>query len=354
MAGCAEEAVEEPPPAPPPVHVDAVRREARVPHTTGTAELEPLRRATLSVEAPGRVIALDMERGQVIEAGQVLLRLDVGRTAVAAQAAAAGVTQAQAQLAQAERERTLAERLHGSGSTSQQSLDQARDAERLAQAAVSASQAQVRLSRRGLTEAVLRAPFGGTLVERRVETGEYVAPGAPVAVLMDVSELHAEVLLDPRDALDVQPGAHVTAHVFARPDDSFEGRVLRVGEAIDPMTRRLPVEVQIDDPAHRLRPGLVARFEVQTGPARDLLTVDADAIFERFEVNQVYAIDTDGIAHRRAVELGDMVSGRAIVVEGLEEGDRVVVDGQDRVLDGEPVTLVERGVTEDARAETDG
>ena len=60
LAGCEEEVVEEPPPAPPPVHVDGVRREARVPSTGGTAELEPLRRATLSVEAPGRVIALDI------------------------------------------------------------------------------------------------------------------------------------------------------------------------------------------------------------------------------------------------------------------------------------------------------
>lgn len=339
--GCGgEEASEEPAP-PPPVHVDAVRTTRRVPSTGGTAALEPLRQATLSVEAPGRVVEVAMERGQAVAAGDVLLRLDVGRTAVAARAAAANVSQAEAALAQASRERALAQRLVGSGSASRRSLEQAEDAESLAEAALAAARAQANVTRRGLTEAVLRAPFDGTVVERRVERGEYVAPGTPVATLMDASVLRAEVLLDPREALDVRPGATVTAEVFARPDERFEGEVLRVGEAVDPETRRLPVEVEIRDPEHRVRPGLVARFEVRTGEPRDVPTVDAAAAFERFELTQVYVVDDDGVAHRRTVELGPVVDGRAEVLEGLTAGARVVVDGQDRVLDGEPVRVVE-------------
>lgn len=351
--GCGSEAAREAPPPPPPVRLDPVLDTERVPHAMGTAELLPLRRATLSVEAPGRVVALDMERGQTVEAGQVLLRLDVGRTTVAASAASANVTQAEAALAQAERERSLAERLVQSGSASARSLDQAQDARALAEAALESARAQVRLSRRGLTEAVLRAPFGGTVVERRVEMGEYVMPGSPVAELMDASLLRAEVLLDPREALDVTPGATVRAHVFARPGEVFEGEVLRVGEAVDRRTRRLPVEVEIRDPEGRLRPGLVARFEVQTGAPRTVVTVDADAAFERFEVVQVYVVDDDGVAHRRAVVLGAIEGTRAEVLEGLSAGDRVVVEGQDRVLDGEPVTVVEaEQAPSEPRAET--
>ena len=339
--GCSapSEAVDEPPP--PPVRLDLVIEEQWVPHTAGTAELEPLRRATLSVEAPGRVVERAMERGQRVAQGDVLLRLDVGRTAVAAQAARANVAQAQAALDQASREHDLAQRLVASGSASRRSLDQAEDATSVARAALDAANAQVQVTRRGLTEAVLRAPFSGTIVERRVETGEYVGPGSPVGILMDASVLRARVLLDPRDALDVTPSAHVLAHVFARPDEAFEGEVIRVSSAIDPATRRLPVEVQIDDASGRLRPGLVARFEVQTGEPQLVLTVDADATFERFEVTHAYVVDAEGVAHRRALELGPVRAGRAQVIAGLEAGDRVVVEGQDRVLDGEPVRIVE-------------
>jgi len=350
LAGCGGEVVEESAPAAPPVRLDDVVSTERVPHAAGTAELEPLRRATLSVEAPGRVVAIDMERGQRVEAGDVLVRLDVGRTAVATAAAAANVTQAEAALAQAERERGLAERLVESGSASARSLDQARDAQSLAEAALDAARAQVRLSRRGLTEAVLRAPFGGAVIERRVELGEYVMPGSPIGELMDASHLRAEVLLDPREALDVTPGASVRAQVFARPGEVFAGEVLRVGEAVDRRTRRLPVEVEIRDPEGRLRPGLVARFEVATGAPREVLTVDADAAFERFEVLQVYVVDGEGVAHRRAVSLGPVEDARAEVLEGLAAGDRVVVEGQDRVLDGEAVTVVEPDAPSEPRA----
>ncbi len=350
LAGCGSPTEAEAPAPPPPVHVDAVIAETRAPLATGTSELLALRRATLSVEAPGRVVEVAMERGQPVTQGDVLLRLDVGRTAVAAQAASAGIQQAEAALAQAARERSLAERLLETGSASGRSVDQARDAESLAQAALTAARAQARVTRRGLTEAVLRAPFSGTIVQRNVEMGEYLAPGRPVADLMDASVLRAEVLLDPREALDVEPGARVHASVFARPGEVFEGEVLRVGEAIDRQTRRLPIEVEIRDPDRRLRPGLVARFEVQTGAPRDVRSVDADAAFERFEALQVYVIDAEDVARRRVVRLGPVRGGRAEVLEGLELGDRVVVEGQDRVLDGEPVQVVERGAEADRGA----
>lgn len=341
VVGCGTptEAAEQAPP--PPVHVDVVAETVRTPSTSGTAELTALRRATLSVEAPGRVIALEIEAGQHVEAGDVLLRLDVGRTAVAASAATAAVAQAEASLAQAERERTLAERLAASGSASQRNVDQARDATAIAQAALATAQAQARVTRRGLTEAVLRAPFAGTIVERRVELGEYLGPGTPVAILMDTRALRADVLLDPRDALDVRPGAAVTARVFARPDERFEGEVIRVGEAIDAQTRRLPVEVELLDPDHRLRPGLVARFEVVVGEPRTVPTVDADCAFERFEQTQVYLVDAEDVAHRRTVRLGAVEGGRAAILDGLVPGDRVVAEGQDRVLDGQAVRVVE-------------
>lgn len=354
LLGCGDPSPAPEPPPPPPVRVERLAPISHAPRATGTSELDPLRQATLSVEAPGRVVALQIERGQHVEQGEVLLRLDVGRTTVAARAAGAAVTQAEAGLAQAERERGLAERLTQSGSASRRSLEQAQDAETIARAGLESARAQARVTRRGLTEAVLRAPFAGTIVERRVEMGEYVAPGAPVAVLMDTSALRADVLLDPRDALDVRPGASVEATVFARPDERFEGEVLRVGEAVDRPTRRLPVEVEIRDPAGRLRPGLVARFSVHTGEPSQILAIDAGATFERFELMLVYVVDEEDVAHQRSVTVRPIEDGRVEVLHGLEAGERVVVDGQDRVLDGQPVQIVDEPPGEPRAERGDG
>ncbi len=324
---------------PPPVHAVVVRPALVTPTSEATAEILANRHSTMRAEIAGRVVDVLVEAGDRVEQGQVLLRLDVGRPASAAQAANAAVAQSQALLAQAERELERTERLVQTGGLPEQRLDDARDSVRLASAARDAARAEAKLARRGLTDAVVRAPFGGTIVERTVELGEYLAPGGPLLSLADTSVLKARVLLDPREAIDVTVGRPAAVDVYARPGERFSGRVVRVGEVIDPRTRRLPVEVELDDSDGRLRPGLVARFEVQTGEPEAVIRVPLDGVFERFGSQHVYVVD-GGIARRRAIVLGPVRAGFAEVLEGIEPGETVVTKGVTRVVDGSKVQVV--------------
>jgi membrane fusion protein (multidrug efflux system) len=336
---CAKEAptVSEPPP--PPVNTMSIEPEPVVPESTSTAEILADRESDMRAETSGRVVAVHADPGQRVERGDVLLRLDVGRTASSVRAARAAVAQSQARVEQAERELERTKKLVATGGLPEQRLDDARDALAIATAARDAARAEAKLARRGLTEAVVRAPFGGTVVERTIEVGEWAAPGSPLLTLADTSRLKARVLLDPREALDVAPGSLAEVSVFARPDETFTARVVRVGDVIDPATRRLPVEVEIDDPEDRLRPGLVARFTVQTGEPRLVFRVPLEAVFERFGRQHVYVVE-DEIAHRRAVSLGQIRDGFAEVTEGLKRGDEVVIKGVTRVVDGSKVLVV--------------
>lgn len=221
-----------------------------------------------------------------------------------------------------------------------QALENARDAERIARASLDSATAQSQVTRHGLSEATLAAPFDGAIVERMAELGEYVTPGAPIARLVQAAPLRARVPLSPRDALDVKPGARAQAELYARPDQVFTGVVLRVSEVVDPRTRKLPVEVQIDDSEGMLRPGLVARISVQTGEPRAALVVDENAVFERFRQSYVYVVE-DGIARRREVELGETQQGKVEVRKGVAAGEKVVRAGLDRVVDGRPVQVIE-------------
>lgn len=339
VAGCtgtAPAAVQAPPP---PVHAVTVKREGVVPTSVATAEILANRESNLRSETAGRVVAVLAEAGDRVEEGQVLLRLDVGRPASAAQAANAAVAQSDARLDQAERELARTQTLVTTGGLPEQRLDDAEDAVRLARAAREAARAEARLARRGLTEAVIRAPFSGTIVDRTVELGEYLAPGSPLLTLADTSLLKARVLLDPREALDVSVGARTSVFVYARPGEEFSGQVVRVGEVIDPRTRRLPVEIELDDHGDRLRPGLVARFSVQTGEPREVIQVPLDGVFERFGSQHLYVVE-DGVARRRSVVLGPIRAGYAEIVEGVEPGDVVISKGVTRVVDGSEVNIV--------------
>ena len=324
---------------PPPVHAAAIEPEAVTPISTATAEILANRQSNMRSETAGRVVEVLVEAGDRAEEGQVLLRLDVGRPASAAQAANAAVAQSQARLSQAEREQARTKKLVQTGGLPEQRLDDAEDAVRLASAARDAARAEARLARRGLTDAVVRAPFGGTIVERAVELGEYLAPGSPMLTLADTSRLKARVLLDPREAIDVSVGSKALISVYARPGEVFAGKVVRVGEVIDPRTRRLPVEIEIDDQDGRLRPGLVARFAVETGEPKMVTRVPLEGVFERFGSQHVYVIE-DGIAQRRTVVLGLVGAGFAEVTEGVEPGETVVIKGVNRVVDGSKVQVV--------------
>jgi len=119
----------------------------------------------------------------------------------------------------------------------------------------------------------------------------------------------------------------------------FSGKVVRVGEVIDPRSRRLPVEIELDDDGGRLRPGLVARFSVETGEPKMVIQVPLEGVFERFGSQHVYIIE-DGLARRRAIELGPVRAGFAEVAEGIEPGETVVIKGVTRVVDGSKVHVV--------------
>jgi len=255
------------------------------------------------------------------------------------QAANAAVAQSEARLHQARREQARTRKLVRTGGLAEQRLDDAEDAVLLASAARDAARAEARLARRGLTEAVIRAPFGGTVVERTVEVGEYVVPGSPLLVLADTSLLKARVLPDPREAIDVSIGRKAVISVYARPGEIFSGKVVRVGEVIDPRTRRLPVEIELDDHGGRLRPGLVARFSVETGEPKMVIQVPLEGVFERFGSQHVYVIE-NGLAHRRTIELGPVRAGFAEVAEGIKPGETIVTKGVTRVVDGSKVIVV--------------
>ncbi len=309
------------------------------PTSTSTAEILAVRVADLRAETTGRVVSVEVDAGDRVDAGAVLLRLDVGRTTSAVQAAQAGVSESQARLQQAERELARTKKLVATGGLPEQRLDDASDMVRMARAAQEASRAEANLARRGLTEAVVRAPFGGTVVERGIEVGEWVSPGSPLLTVADTSRLKARVLLDPREALDVEIGSAVSVSVFARPEETFVGRVVRVGEVVDPATRRLPVEIEVDDPEHRIRPGLVGRFIVDSGAPREALRIPIEAVFQRFGSDHAYVIE-DGIANRRIVTVGGVRDGLAEVRSGLAPGDLVVTRGVERVVDGSLVRVV--------------
>ncbi len=335
LSGCGDEAEATTTAPPPPVIVAPAGTSlfAETVHTT--AELSAARLAQLRAETAGRLVSFAVAEGARVEAGDVIARLDVGRGRDAVASARAAILQAEAQRDRAERELARLEPLGESGSVAPRMIDEARDSVRLAEAGLASARAQIGAARRGVREAVLRAPFDGVVAQHLAELGEYLGPGSPIAIVLDDQYFEAQLLLRPEDALALGPASAITLRIGD--GAPLSASLIRVGEIADLRSRRLPVHVRIDAPEGRLRAGMMGRFAITVNEPRRSVAVRAEAVFERYGATFVYVIDDENVAHRREVELGGRTLEEVEIARGLSEGEPYLADGIGRVVDGEPV-----------------
>jgi membrane fusion protein, heavy metal efflux system len=307
----------------------------------GRIALDPRRLSRVVLPLPGRIDRVMVRIGDAVRAAQPLLTIDSPEAETALTAtrqAEAGVKQAAASLERArgdlDRLRDLydheavarKEVLHA-----EQDLAQAEGA--LAQAEAARSQATRRLEILGLREGepgqkiIVRAPMAGKVLDVTVTPGEYrndtsetvmmVADLTTVLVTSDVSE---------RDIRLVQAGEHVSVELVAYPGETFEGRVTRIADTVEPRTRTIQVQAEIANPQARLRPEMYGRIRHSHG-ARRLPVIPQQAIINTPAGPAVFVEHSPGVFEQVLVVTSRATGGQVAVLEGLQSSDRVVVDG---------------------------
>ena len=273
-----------------------------------------------------RVERVRFESGQRVEAGQVLVDLDVGGDVADLDAARTAAREAQRQF---ERQRELAERQLIP--TSQ--LDAQRAARDAAQAAVQQASARV-------ADRVIVAPFAGVLGLREVSPGQLLQPGTPITTLDAVDTMEVDFAIPEVQLRRIAAGQAVEARSDAWPGETFRGRVLSVDSRVDVATRSVTVRAAVDNPEGRLLPGMLLTLTVLQ-PERQALAVPEIAVQQNGTQSFVFRVDAEGKAQMAPVRLGAREAGRVEVLEGLAEGDRIVVDGAVKLRPG--LAVVEAG-----------
>jgi RND family efflux transporter MFP subunit len=362
------------PAAPPLAVTTAVVEEREVPaalEVTGTLVAD----ATTAVapDADGRVTAIAVERGSVVAAGAVLARLDPAEArnqlreaeATAAQTAARlglepGGTfdpreTPEARKAQAAVERAAIEyqryaRLVDMGAVSRSDYDSRRTEFLTAQAqheavvnherqlyqALGAQRARVAIAAKALGDTAVRAPYAGLIAERQVHVGDYVRRGQPIATLMRVDPLRIELAVPEGAVAAVHPRQRVAFEVQTYPGRQFEGRIAYVGPALRAEARALVVEAVVPNPDGLLRPGLFASARVELPAGTPTPFVPAAAVQIEAGVARLFVV-AGGRAELRFVQLGRPGHGGVEVLRGVRAGERVALDGHDRLADGAAV-----------------
>lgn len=328
------------------VRVEAVQTRALADAGELTGIVEPFARVVIKAETAARVQARHIERGDRVEADALLFTLDDSRARIEYRRAQATVDAREDDVAQAELERRRSATLHEREGISAAAHDRSRHAAESAAAAAQLAEISQRAAARSLRDARVRAPFAGLVAEFHVERGDYVAPGTPVATLVDLSRVRLRVGLTAEELGLVELGARVPVSFSDLGGRTIEAELRSVSPLVDPRTGTYAAELWLDNADGRLRQGMLGRVAfgraVLVDGASAPLTIPRAAVLRRGGDFAVWVIDPSSDPPRvgaRTLVLGRADQERVAVLDGLAPGERVVVEGVFALREGAAVDV---------------
>jgi HlyD family secretion protein len=302
-------------------------------HVEGT--LHASEEADLSFKVPGRLSSIRAKVGDVVRRGQTLAALEQTESAAAVEQARAQLRASEAQLALAQDSATRTKSLVASGAGSQQAALQTEQQHALAAAQADAARAAVSLAQANLGNATLLAPFAGVVTKVPSGVGQVVNPGAVLFHVQNTTELKLVGTVSEAEASLVHVGAPVKV---LGPDGAVTGQITAVLGAVDPTTRRVPIEARVpNDRKSPLLGGSYVRAEVEGKDALPVLRLPAGVIRPGSQ-NEVMVADKGRLVARTVI-FHPAADGMILVRAGLDAHDQVVVDPSPEAKEGDRVPV---------------
>jgi len=311
----------------PPVQVIVVeaRRQPVSETLSLPATVAPNETVELKPEADGIVLEIHFAEGERVSKGQILVQLDA--TKLAAELAEA---EANLRLSGANHER--AKQLFQNKLISQQDFDQTASS-------FAVNQAGLELKRRQLKDASVSAPFSGIVGARQVSPGQVVSRSTSLTSLVDLDVVKIEVKIPEKYLRQLRVGQPLEFSVAAFPDEKFHGEVYFISPQIDEGTRTALIKARIPNAEGKLRGGMFASLDLTLQLREAAIVIPEPALMSNGDLFSVFIVDEKGTAQIRPVQVGYRLAGKAEIVKGLESGDKVVVEGLQKLHSGSAVKL---------------
>ena len=308
-----------------PVKVGTVRTGTISEEASAVGNLLANESVMIRPERDGRISAIHFTEGQTVRKGEKLVSLDTAEI--------------EAQLAATSSELTLnrsrfkrAQELQEKKFISAQALDDAREA--LNQSAARQAEVKARLEK-----STVVAPFEGVAGLRQVSPGAYVKAGQDVARLEGIGMLKLDFRLPELYLGRIKPRQEVVVRVDAYADETFRGEIYAIEPAVEESSRTVLLRARVPNPAVRLKPGMFARVALVLETRDSALIIPEQALVPQGKERYVYRL-ADGKAVMERVDVGLRRPGEVEVRKGLTAGQTIIVDGQLRLRDGAPVTVL--------------
>lgn len=313
--------------ATPPVQVVAV--EARQQAVSETLSLPATIAANETVEikpeTDGIIQKINFSEGERVKQGQILVELDDSKLSAA-------VAEAEANLKLTQANFDRAKQLVRDKLISQQDYDQIA-------AAFSVNVAGLELKRRQLQDARVSAPFSGIVGARQVSPGQVISRSTTLTWLVDLDTVKVEVKVPEKYLRQLRVGQPMEFTVAAFPGETFRGEVYFISPQIDESTRTALVKARIANAESKLRGGMFASLELTLQLRASAIVIPEPALMSSGDNFFVFVVDGSSSAQMHSVQVGYRLAGQAEITKGLEAGQRVVVEGLQKLRPGAVVKL---------------
>lgn len=292
---------------------------------SGTASLEAEDEATVVARVGGVVEEILVEEGTPVQAGQALARLDDERLRLE-------VERANVELAKLERVYERTQKMYDKQLVSAEQFEQIRSDFETQKVARDLAQMQ-------LEYATVRAPISGVVSTRHIKTGNMIRENDPAFRVTDFDPLRAVMHVPERELNKLREGQMATLQFDALPGEVFSGRVKLISPTVDPETGTFRAIVEVRDPSRQVKPGMFGRVRIQYDQRMGALLIPKQAVLEEDDESAVFVV-RDSMAIRRVVTTGYTSDNRIEVLDGVAEGERIVITGQATLQDSAKVEVI--------------
>ena len=363
LSGCKKAA---PPAMPPPVVEVVTVAAANAPSSTGIiGQLDSPQNVEVRARVEAFVDKMLFTEGTEVKEGDPLFKLDDKPYKERLAAAQGMLAQAKASLNKYDKDVARLTPLAEKRAIPQQDLDNALASVEVGKAGVLSAQADMESAQLNLGYCDVRAPLSGLIGAKQVSIGELVGKGEPtlLATISTLDPIWFYCSVSEVDYLKAESKISTTGRKMADlpvtllladgSEHADKGKFVFIDRAVDIKTGTLRVRVEFPNRAKLLRPGMFARIRVDLGVRPDSIVIPERAIVELQGKNFVWVVGPDDNVTQRAIKVGDLVAGGVLILEGLKSGDRIVVEGLQKVREGaavKPMTAEEMKTAAQATA----
>ena len=286
---------------------------------TFTSNIEPFATNNIVSQTAGRIVSINAEVGQKVSKGQVLAKMDD-----------VNLAKTRLQYVNDSTELSRLTELYKIGAVSQADYDMAK-----------LSLNVTKKTYENLAEnTYLRSPINGVVTARNYDKGDMYSMAQPIFVVEQIQPVKMLVNVSESLFTQVHEGMEFTVNVEAYPNEVFKGKVNLLYPTVNSATHTFPVEVICENKDQRLRPGMFARVTANFGTNHHIVIPDNAVVKQQGSGEHfVYILQPDNTVKYTLVELGKRLGNRYEIVSGINEGERIVTEGQVRLKDGVNVTV---------------